>query len=207
MKKHLASLFPIACLAILSTIAMTAKADTLTLVSASAQSGGEYIQPYQFSLNGSATTIGLMCMDLNREITFGETWNVSEVSVTSSTAYEEEAYIYSQIGGGTYTDSDVQWAAWSLFDSTDVQSRSQNTTNVEDLLAAAQAAVAGGLPDSFYSNYVLYIPTDDQAGWTDGIPQEFIGTASPVPEPTTLLMMGSGLMGMAGVVRRRMPRS
>jgi hypothetical protein len=208
VKRYFGSLFPVVCLA-LSTLTVTAKADTLTLVSASAQSGGEYIQPYEFSLNGSPTTIDLMCMDLNREITFGETWNVTEISSTSSFQYEEEAFIYSQVGGGVYSDSDVQWAAWSIFDPTDVQNRGQNTANVQALLAAANLAVTNGLPDSFYSRYVIYIPTGDDADtdWTAGTPQRFIGDPSPVPETSTLLMLGTGLVGAAGMLRRRISRS
>lgn len=207
MKKSLAALVPVLCFAALSLSSVMVKADTLTLVSASATSGGEYIYPYNFSLNGSPSTIGLMCMDLNREITFNETWNVTKVSVTASKQYEEEAYIFSQVGGGTYSNSDVQWAAWSIFDAPDVASDGMNSTNVQNLLAAANTAVTTGLPASFYSGYVLYIPTSDTTGWTAGNPQEFIGKVSPVPEPSSLMLFGSGLLGLATAMHRRMAQA
>lgn len=207
MKKSIVLLVSALCLLVLIMSSMKAKADTLKLVSASAQSGGEYIYPYGFSINGAATTTGLMCVDLNRIVTFGETWNVSEQSVTISTSFEEEAFIFSQLGKGTYSDSNIQWAAWSIIDSADVHARGMDTSNVTGLLAAAQNAVTtpGMLTLGFYSNYVLYVPTSDQTGWTAGIPQEFIGT-SPVPEPSSLMLLGTGLMSVAGLMRHRMRR-
>lgn len=210
MKKHIATLVPAICLVVLSTLSVSAKADTLQLTTVSAQAGGQYIYPYGFSVNGSSTTTGLMCMDLNRNVTLGEEWNVTQASVTGSTSYEEEAYIFSQVGGGTYSNADVQWAAWEIFDPRGVHAAGQDTSSVKNLVHAAQVAVAGGLSSSFYSQFVLYIPDTDLASrrdWTDGIPQEFIGRTSPVPEPSSLILFGSGLVGLAGAVRRKLGRA
>ena len=209
MKNSLAILVPTVCLSILSMFSLMAKADTLSLVSVSAQSGGEYIYPYNFSVNGASTLTGLMCLDLNRTITVGETWQVTEQGVTSSNLYKQEAYIFSQLGQGTYSDSDVQWAAWSIFDAPGVHSHGMDTASVNQLLSSADTAVntPGMLTADFYSQYQVYIPTNDMSGWTMGIPQEFIGKVSPVPEPSSLVLLSSGLLGAAGMVNRRIRRA
>src|SRR6185437_10370262 len=50
-----------------------------------------------------------------------------------------------------------------------------------------------------FSNFVIFTPVN---GWpsNDGRPQEYIGE---VPEPGTVLLMASGLLGLAGLAWRR----
>jgi hypothetical protein len=60
---------------------------------------------------------------------------------------------------------------------------------------------------SFYDGYQLYVPvagTEWPAG--DGLPQTFIGPA-PTPEPSSLVLLGSGLLAAAGALYRRKRRT
>ncbi len=184
------------------------RADNITFVNTGGQSaGGENVYPYLFSVNGSSNLIGLMCLDLNRTITQGESWAVNKLSVpTDSSAnsvnYRADAWIYSQLG--KYSNADVQFAAWSIFDPADAKASSAWDSTAAALAnAGMSAAVNTSLINSgFFNGFTLYVPTGNQTGWTSGIPQEFIGTAV-TPEPSSIIMLLTGATGMLGLARRR----
>lgn len=208
------------------SLSLSASADTLTLKSTGNQTvnGNIAVYPYNFSINGSSTLTQLMCLDYNREITTNETWNVTKSGIPqdnsqTSVDYRALALILSAIQNNPLgiSNADYQIAAWSIFDPQQVMSTGGYTATAALVRAAAlrDASSTAHTPGFNYSNFSLYLPTGDTTGWTNGIPQRFLGATGdnpgmtpnlnmvPTPEPSALLLLGTGVLGVASLVRSR----
>ncbi|WP_353069131.1 PEP-CTERM sorting domain-containing protein [Tunturibacter empetritectus] len=207
-----ALLVSIVCLGVATAVV---KADTLTLNSGTVNpSGGSAdIYPYSFQLGSPSgtSTVNLMCLNYNREVTPGESWSITEESIPTGNSamdqdYRADAILYSEIlhPQAGVTASEVQYAEWSIFDSADLMGNSLFDSTAEVLASNALHAANDQqlISSGYFNQFTLYIPAND----TSSGPQEFIGTAT-TPEPSSLMLFGSGLIGMAGVLRRKLVRS
>ncbi len=189
---------------------------TLELVGTGSLSYGvDAAYPYYLSVDGSSNQMSGMCVSFDNDISEGESW-VAQVQAITGTQEEEAAWLFNDdnvaiAAGNTTKAIDDQWAAWEIFSANAKASAAPADGGAATQLAAAIAAVSLGTePATFYEQFVIYIP---EWGWPTGddVPQNFIAfagfqdgpTPPHAPEPSSLILLGTGLLGLAGVIFRR----
>ena len=194
--------------------------------------GGEDVYPYYGSANGNSVL--LMCISYTADMNLGETWIAEKESIPDSPAFEEAAWLFNDANAAVLADNTTQqiadqWAAWELFS----PSAAENSTLEADPVMSEAVANQMGLavadyfsePASFYLGLVLYAPvpgTQNENGTAQFFlgygdetpntpPDPYGGTPTTpaygvLPEPGTLGLMGTGLLGLVGLLRRKLLR-
>jgi PEP-CTERM motif len=187
-------------------------------------SGGADTYPYDFKVTptggGPSENLSLMCISFDKEIylqTPNETWTANVVTAGSlGSTYEEEAFLYAQAVANVNSNTKsgaANWAAWALGESNTLIGQEWflenhiGGTELTDAEGDLTALKSVDLAD--YADYLVYEPTSDgYSGRTnDGLPQTFVGGPSPTPEPSSLVLLGSGLLSAAGALYRRKRRT
>ncbi len=201
-------------LAALSLCTGTALANSVTMKLTSVggnNAGGVYTYPYYFSINGGSPT-ALICDSYDNRVIIGETWKANVVSLLSGGGlfggqlldYKAAGLIFKSILNGTLSANAGNFAIWGLF-STDAQNNPYFQTSGAGAIETAYLAMAATAPNSAFAGLVLYVPIPGTQSW-GGTPQEYIGY-NPVPEPGALTLFGTGLLSLAGLVRKKLARA
>ena len=183
------------------------------------------IYPYNMSVNGSSNYIAMSCLNADRGLPSGS-WNVVMYNLgsltgtvdfgqTTATELDEQAFLdefYSSSAGNhtvvingvnvTLDNNDIQQTIWHIQDSSVSLDSLQKT-----LLTDAQNFIGSSLDNStFLSAFDVYIPTSQGTKYNPE-PQEFMQYTPPVvtptPEPSSLMLLGSGILGAAGLFYKR----
>lgn len=153
--------------------------------------------PYNLSVNGGPNQ-WMMCLGYTEHISGWETWQATPVIVGSLDPIAhpleyQAAFLFTMAVADKSANADINAAAWYLFES----APSLNS----DALALLALAESQTFTKGEFSNVVLYTAIPGTESGDLGTAQNFMGTT---PEPATIAMFGSGLIGLVGTLRRKL---
>ncbi|HEU4630219.1 MAG TPA: PEP-CTERM sorting domain-containing protein [Gemmatimonadaceae bacterium] len=185
--------------------------------------GTVYISPYGGVIDGPGTPrVDIYCVDYAHFATLNNTWDVNIARVGAGALgttrggeaalaqYQQSAWLSMQFGPNATQQKAIQSAIWQVMGFSDgpVVTGGAAGLDAADTQYWVDLAQSRYLTDFsaafYYYNFAVLTPTNPQDPRSA---QEFLTRdIIPTPEPSTYLMLGSGLLALVGVTRSRRRR-